>query len=244
MDGKVNFKGATYELPGFKSKLEALMKTTPDQPILLKAGKTVPYDKFKAALEVCQSVQVKNLTVIAPPPTPEPAAAATTTVPAPPIQPPQPVAPSNSTEAPAPHLAAPANSSGDMVPIEIGLLPDGTVDFLGETISTDELKSRLIDLARDNPDQLLVITRNGDVTRAQLNKVIAICHGVKLRPKVLKAGEEPSTQAVPAASTTPTANLPAPGLLMHPSLEPMPGNAPPEAPSAPPTTNAPPPAGP
>jgi biopolymer transport protein ExbD len=119
VDGKVNFQGATYELPGFKSKLEAVMQATPDQAILLKAGKTVPYDKFKTVLDICQSVPVKNLTVLAPPQAPEPAAA----------------------ESPAP-------------------------------------------------------------------------------------------------------NLPTPGLLMHPSMEPMPGPAPPEAPSAPPTTNAPPPAAP
>jgi hypothetical protein len=66
VDGKINFQGATYELPGFKSKLEALMKATPDQPILLKAGKTVSYEKFQAALDICHSAPVKNLTVIAP----------------------------------------------------------------------------------------------------------------------------------------------------------------------------------
>jgi hypothetical protein len=122
IDGKVNFQGATYELPGFKSKLETVMKATPDQAILLKAGKTVPYEKFQAVLDLCQSIPVKNLTVIAPPPTSEPAA--------------------------------------------------------------------------------------------------------------------------PAAAESPAANLPTPGLLMHPSMEPMSAPPSPEAPSAPPTTNAPPPAGP
>jgi hypothetical protein len=73
IDGKVNFQGATYELPGFKSKLETVMQATPDRAILLKAGKTVSYDKFKAVLDICQAVPVKNLTVIAPPPTSEPA---------------------------------------------------------------------------------------------------------------------------------------------------------------------------
>jgi biopolymer transport protein ExbD len=118
IDGKINFQGATYELIGFKSKLEAVMKATPDQAIVIRAGKKVSYDKFKAVMDVCQSVPVKNLTVATPAPTPE------------------------------------------------------------------------------------------------------------------SAAESPAT------------NLPAPGLLMHPTMEPMSGTAPPEAPSAPPTTNAPPPAGP
>ncbi|HEV3272548.1 MAG TPA: FecR domain-containing protein [Candidatus Methylacidiphilales bacterium] len=68
VDGKVNFQGATYELPGFKSKLEALMKTNPDQPIVIRAGKTVPYENFEAALVICHSIPVKNLTTYAPPP--------------------------------------------------------------------------------------------------------------------------------------------------------------------------------
>ncbi|MCE0523414.1 MAG: FecR domain-containing protein [Methylacidiphilales bacterium] len=120
LDGKINFQRATYELAGFKLKLESLMKTTPDQPISIKAGKKVPYEDFQAVLQICQSIPVKNLTVLsAPSPLPEPV-----------------------------------------------------------------------------PDE-------------------------------------------PAA-----ANLPAPGLLLHPSMEPMSSNAPPAAPSAPPTTNAPPAGGP
>jgi biopolymer transport protein ExbD len=72
VDGKINFQGLTYDLPGFKSKLEALMKATPDQAIVIKAGKTVPYEDFKAVLDICHAAQVKNLTVAAPAPTPGP----------------------------------------------------------------------------------------------------------------------------------------------------------------------------
>jgi len=71
VDGKINFQGATYELPGFKFKLEALMKATPDQAIVLRAGKTVSYEDFQAALEICHSIPVKNLTVTGSPPTPQ-----------------------------------------------------------------------------------------------------------------------------------------------------------------------------
>jgi biopolymer transport protein ExbD len=71
VDGKINFQGATYELPGFKLKLEALMKATPDQAIVIRAGKTVSYEDFQAALEICHSIPVKNLTVAGSPPTPQ-----------------------------------------------------------------------------------------------------------------------------------------------------------------------------
>jgi biopolymer transport protein ExbD len=81
VDGKVNFQGATYELPGFKLKLEALMKATPDQPIMIRAGKKVPYEDFQAVLDICHSIPVKNVSVIAAPP-PAPAAPASTESPA------------------------------------------------------------------------------------------------------------------------------------------------------------------
>jgi biopolymer transport protein ExbD len=84
VDGKINFQGATYDLIGFKSKLEALMKTTPDQAIALRAGKSVPYENFDAVLEICRSVPVKNVSVIAaPPPGPAAAEPATSNLPAP-----------------------------------------------------------------------------------------------------------------------------------------------------------------
>jgi biopolymer transport protein ExbD len=78
VDGKINFQGATYELPGFKSKLEALMQATPDQAIVIRAGKKVSYEKFKAALDICQSAEVKNLSVASPAPQPPPATPAAT----------------------------------------------------------------------------------------------------------------------------------------------------------------------
>jgi biopolymer transport protein ExbD len=82
VDGKINFQGATYELPGFKSKLEAIIKATPDQSIVIKAGQTVPYEKFEAVMDICHSAQVKNLTVATPAPTPKPVAPAAVEPPA------------------------------------------------------------------------------------------------------------------------------------------------------------------
>ena len=70
VDGKVNFQGATYELPEFKTKMEALAKATPDQSIVIRAGKTVPYEKIKAVFDVCRDANVKYISAAtATPPT-------------------------------------------------------------------------------------------------------------------------------------------------------------------------------
>jgi biopolymer transport protein ExbD len=65
VDGKINFKGATYDLPGFKSTLEAMVKATPDQSIVIHAGKTVTYDKLKAVFDVCRDVNVQYVSAVA-----------------------------------------------------------------------------------------------------------------------------------------------------------------------------------
>jgi biopolymer transport protein ExbD len=83
VDGKINFQGATYELPGFKSKLEAVMQAMPNQSIVLRAGKNVPYEDFRAALDICHSAGVKNLTVATPAPTPGSAAEPASNLPTP-----------------------------------------------------------------------------------------------------------------------------------------------------------------
>jgi hypothetical protein len=93
VDGKINFQGVTFSPAEFKSRLEAIVKMTPDQAIVIKAGKTVPYEKFQAALDICHSAQVKNLVVATPAPTPAPI--------------PKPVAPA-SAEPAAANLPAPA----------------------------------------------------------------------------------------------------------------------------------------
>ena len=84
IDGKVNFQGVTLEPAEFKSRLEALVKTTPGQAVVIHAGKRVTYDKFKTVLDICHDAQV-NVSVAAPAPTPESGGADASSVnPAPP----------------------------------------------------------------------------------------------------------------------------------------------------------------
>jgi biopolymer transport protein ExbD len=76
-DGKINYKGATLMPDEFKKTMEALFTATPDQSILIRAGKSVPYDKLKAVIDICQETNVKyELSAAAPaaaPFTPAPA---------------------------------------------------------------------------------------------------------------------------------------------------------------------------
>ena len=100
MDGKVNFQGVTLGLAEFQSRLETMVKATPDQAIVIRAGRKVAYDKFKAVLDACHSAQVKNVSVAAPAPTPE-------SVPAESSAPNLPTPESVPTESPAPNLPTP-----------------------------------------------------------------------------------------------------------------------------------------
>jgi biopolymer transport protein ExbD len=75
VDGKINFQKVTLTPDEFKSRINALVQATPDQAIVIKAGKTVPYDKFETVMNICRAAQVKNLSVAGTPPTPAESAA-------------------------------------------------------------------------------------------------------------------------------------------------------------------------
>ncbi len=70
VDGKVNFQGSTFELPEFESKVKTIVKAAPDQVFLVRAGKTVPYEKIKAVLDVCADAQAQHVTLVTPMPAP------------------------------------------------------------------------------------------------------------------------------------------------------------------------------
>jgi biopolymer transport protein ExbD len=69
-DGKINFQKVTLTPEEFKSKINAIVQSTPDQAIVIKAGKSVPYEKFETVMNICHAAQVKNLSVAGTPPTP------------------------------------------------------------------------------------------------------------------------------------------------------------------------------
>jgi len=219
VDGKVNFQGATYELPGFKSKLEALMKMTPDQAIVIKAAKTVPTDKIKAIADTCADAHVQHVTFATP-------------VPVPPYQAPPPPTLVAAPE-PAPEPPPPTGPA----PIRAVVRVDGKINFQDATYELPGFKTKLEAFAKTTPDQTILIKAGKTVPYEKLKAVFDVCRDANVK---YVSVAEPALAPATAEPEPAAANLPTPGLIMHPSLEPASSNTP----SSTPTTNAPPPAGP
>jgi biopolymer transport protein ExbD len=67
-DGKINFQKVTLTPAEFKTRINALMQSTPDQAVSVKAAKTVSYEFYETAVNICRAAQVKNLTTSGPSP--------------------------------------------------------------------------------------------------------------------------------------------------------------------------------
>ncbi|MCE0496854.1 MAG: FecR domain-containing protein [Methylacidiphilales bacterium] len=61
-NGTVSFQGATISLDDLKTKLEVIGNVTPDQPIIIKAGEAVPYDKVRQIVGICHDAGFLNVT--------------------------------------------------------------------------------------------------------------------------------------------------------------------------------------
>jgi len=229
-DGTVRFKGATIGLAQFQSKLETVIKAAPDQAIVIKAGESVPQEKIKAVLDICVTVQVKNVSVAAsaaaPTPTPAPApapASAPTPTPAPPVT-------SAPAEAPAP--PSPANPKSLRAVVRI----DGKINFQGNTYELPGFKSKLEALMKATPDQPIAIKAGKKVSYEHFKAVMDVCQSAQVKNvSVIPPAPTPPPPDAPAAAESATTNLPAPGLLLHPSIESTSSNAPPVSPSGLPT---------
>ena len=228
-DGSVGFKGATITLTEFQVRLQELIKTTPDQSFILEAGMDVPYDKLQAVLDSCRAAGVKDVSI-----------AGTSSLPAPDKTPAHaPPAPKALpvTESPnASPVTEPAKPQG---PITVQVHMNGTIGFKGNSVTLAEFQAKLKALIKTTPDQELVIKSGAKVPYDKLKAVLDSCADAQVR-HVTVASPSPTP---PPAPESPATNLPAPTLLMHPSMETMSSNAPPIAPTspaAPPATNAPP----
>jgi biopolymer transport protein ExbD len=238
IDGKINFQGATYELPGFKAKLEELMKANPEQPIVLKAGKTVPYDNIKAAKEICDQANVKNVTMPPPPPpgtetasAPTPAtnapsavAAATNAPAAVAAMTNAPAAVTNAPAAPAAIPPAPAGPS----PMKITVRVDGKINFQGATYELPEFKSKLQTIIAAAPDQEFVLHAGSSVPYDKVKAVIDTCTEEQVKHLDVAASALPPS----------TGNLPGPSLRMPSSMVPA-SDAPTSTPASPTVTSPP-----
>jgi biopolymer transport protein ExbD len=145
---------------------------------------------------------------------------------------------------PAPSATpSPANPA----PLNVVVHPNGTIKFQGATMGLAEFQSRLKATVKATPDQSLVIKTGKTVPYAKLKAVLDSCADAQVKHVTVAAPSPAPPPVTPVSAEPATNNLPAPGLLMHPSMESISSNVPPIAPSglpAPPTTNAPTPSGP
>jgi thiazole synthase ThiGH ThiG subunit len=83
--------------------------------------------------------------------------------------------------------------------------PDGKVEVQRATYALDDLKLKLEELGLVAPQQPLVVNGQGNATRAEIKRVVALCHEAKL-PNVTVAKATPPTalamanEAAPATS--------------------------------------------
>jgi biopolymer transport protein ExbD len=254
-DGKIKYLGALIDLPTFQAKLKDLAQATPDRSLVIKAAKTVPYDKVKAVMDSCHDANVKYVTSVVPPPAPSPQPEVPTASPATPSETtpavvatpavPAPPAPEAAT-ATTPAVTSTPPATASSAPIRAVVRVDGKVNFKGATYELPGFKSKLVAIIKANPDQAIVVKAGKTVPFEKLKAVLDACDEAQVKYlSVISAAPTPPAPAGPS-----TSNLPAPGLLMHPSMEPITSTTTP-APSTPtpntdnpPTTNAPPPSGP
>lgn len=237
-NGMIDVSGAPMNLDNLKSRLVDIAKTNPTQTMLITGSENVTHDQLKKVLAICKAAKLKakvaKAAVTHPPP---PIAAAVVEPPA--TNPPTTVAP----EAPVPPVAA-APAATPAPPAPTGPAPiravvrmDGKVNFQGATYELPGFKSKLEAMVKATPDQSIVIHAGKTVTYDKLKAVIDICRDANVQYVSAAASAPPP--GAPATTEPPALNLPAPGLLMHPSMEPTPSTSSTPA-GNPPTTNAPP----
>jgi biopolymer transport protein ExbD len=253
-DGMVDVNGAPMALDDLKSRLADIAKANPTQPLLITGRENVTHDQLKKVIAICHAAKLKVKVAKAAPAAPAPVpqftavnpAPASAAAPATPVaNPPAPVPATTSPPTPASALpASPSPAPAKPKPIRAVVRVDGKINFQGATYELPGFKLKLEALMKATPDQAIVIRAGKTVSYEDFQAALEICHSIPVK-NLTVAGSPPTPQSVFAPVTEPAVtNLPTPGLLMHPSMEPMSSNAPPEAPSAPPATNAPNPGGP
>jgi biopolymer transport protein ExbD len=240
-DGSMTLDGTPVTADVLKTELDDISKTNPTDPLLLLKMDKVTHDQWQNVVDICHAANLK-VRVVNAKDYHNPALPAST----PPLTTPTAeTPPATPSEVPRPHLSA-APAPEKPVPVEIDLKPDGTMTLDGAPVTSDELKAKLAEIANVNPQQPLLLVKTDQATHVQIDQIVAICHGAKLKVhiKTAKAFTPPApsttTTTTPEVPSSPAPNLAAPSLIMHPAMQPMPRDSTPP----PPTTHAPPPASP
>jgi hypothetical protein len=115
--------------------------------------------------------------------------------------------------------------------------PNGTIKFQNKTMTLEEFQTNLYAVVKAKPEQEFIIKSGMRVPYAKLKDVLDACADEHVAHLTVASPAPTPTSAPPAN------NLPAPTLIMHPSME---TSAPPIAPSDAFShpTNSPPPASP
>ncbi len=193
-DGKVDYQGASLSLDDLKPKLTDLANATPGQPVIVEKAEPLEKGSLHKVADLCKACKLTSVTISkAPAPTPPPAPAPTPTAPA--------------------VAAAPVN----LTPIDIEVRADGKVDYQGATLTLDDLKSKLADLAKATPDQPVVVKRKEHLEKGQFRKAVDVVKASKLTKIKIDKTEPPAA----AAPVVPPAPLPAaPAAPSAPALPP------------------------
>jgi len=224
---------ANQKIKGLRDKAASGATLTPNEQAYLTRIKKVPC-VIKLALVEPPAPALKPAMAmeVAPLPAPTPAAPAA----------PSPINPAPVAEV-APHSSTPGNAPipAQPKPITLRIRSDGKINFQKATFTLEQLKPKLVALAKAAPDQALVIRAGKSVSYDQVEPVVAACRDAGF-PSVNVAAPPPSAAFNPPATAEhPADNLPTPGLLMHPSMQPRSGPAPsaPDPTENTPSTNAP-----
>ena len=169
----------------------------------------VPKPEVKPAL----AMQIAPLPAPTPAPVPAPAPVPIPAPDAAPVPAPAPAPVAAIAPADASTPAAPADLNKPK-PISMRIRSDGKVNFQKVTLKVDELKVRLALIAKSTPDQEFVVHAGHTVADAQVEPVRAAFHDAGLQYVTFDITPSNTPPGAPAE------NLPAPGLLMHPSMAP------------------------
>ena len=262
LDGTVGFRGAKLELAAFQAKLVHIGKVSPAQAFIVHSSPDVPDDKLKLVMDAFHTANLDQVTTgtplaaATPPsapkpkmtkpilaPLPAPAPTAETQVAAAPLETslngpnpvpnPNPAAPvtpapdassaaaNPTTPAPASASPPPATPSGALKAV---VRSDGKINFEKVTLTPTEFKARINSLVQTTPDQPVLIKAGKSVPYVYFESAVNICRAAQVK-NLTTAGPSP-------VSESPADNLPAPGLILRPSMGPIPDDTtPPPTPS-------------
>lgn len=111
-------------------------------------------------------------------------------------------------------------------PIELGVHADGKVEFQGATLTQDELKPKLEEIAKNTPGQPIVIVKKEKLPKGDTTKIVSLVHSAKLTSvtvsKAVPTSAAPAPAPAPATPTPPPANQQPPAMDLPLNIEVLP----------------------